>query len=79
MAQRENRLKTNVTLQEMNKHLMTCRVCQRNSYKRRRNLSFVNQSCVHGDVVGLDFIGLIDGVYFLRKVDYFTRVVQVDV
>lgn len=31
-----------------------------------------------GQVLGIDFVGPVDGVYLLVMVDYFTRKVQVD-
>lgn len=78
MIYQERNSKIGVTMKEMKKQLKTCRVYQRNSDKRRSNMSTLNFSIFLGDVVGLDFVGLVEGVYLLIKVDYFTRVVQVD-
>lgn len=65
-------MKIGTTVQEMRERLKYCQVCQRNADKRRSSNSTMNYSCHPGDVVGLDFVGPIDGVYILAKVDYFT-------
>lgn len=74
MIHRERSWKTGVTMKKMREQLRTCRVCQRNSDKKRSNMSTMNVSKFLGDVVRLNFVGPIDGVYLLIKVDYSTRV-----
>lgn len=78
MIHTEKTLTTGTTVQEMRERLKSCQVCQRNSDKRRSSVSTVNFSRVSWDVVGLDFVGPSEGVYLSVKVDYVTRLVQVD-
>lgn len=51
-----------------------CKVCQKNSDKKRSNTSTINHSHFLKDVVELDFVGPIEGIYLLVKIDIFTKI-----
>lgn len=71
-------MKSGVTTKELKHKLDQFKVCQRHVGVCRSHAFGVNNSEFPGHVLGLDFVVLMDGVYLLVKVDYFTICVQVD-
>lgn len=60
--------------------LKNCEVCQRHRrIKRNTKLSTLNTSTKPNDIIGMDFIFLINGGYLLVTMDFLSRRVQVDV
>lgn len=78
MRHKEKTLKSGVTTKKMRNILNQCKVCEQRINVRRSTIFDVNDSQYPEQELVLDFVGSIDGVYLLVKVDYFTKVVRVN-
>lgn len=77
-AAQGKKLRYGVTVKQMKAGLDSCKVCERHVGLRHSTKSVENDNESPGQVLGLDFISLVNGVYLLVKLGYFTRMVQVE-
>lgn len=59
---------------------LACDICQRNRDVRRRgSLGYVNRFSKLREALRMDYVGLIKGRYLLVKIDYLSKLVELDV
>lgn len=63
----------------LQKHLKGCKVCQEQRVcKRYTKMGTLNDSVRPGEVLGINYVGPMDKKYMLVKMDFFSRMVKLD-
>lgn len=74
------RWKLNLAPKFVRDQLKSCLVCMKNRVRcTDSKLGILNDSSYPGEVLGMDYIGLVRGKYMLTKIDFMSRLVQIDV